>query len=87
MPCSYRRFIPYLNMYMKTSGQKHIKLVTYRTKSTSGGHILRVFDQIKELNLLQRGLTGGQPPRFRQYLNTKVVKGDLLVKLMLCCAL
>ncbi len=44
---------------------------TYRTKSTSGGHILRVSDQIKQLNLLQRGLTSGQPPRLRQDLDIK----------------
>lgn len=50
---------------------------TYRTKSTSGGHILRVFDQFKQLGLLQRGLTGGQPPRLRQDLN---IKGNIQVQ-------
>lgn len=44
------------------------KTAAYRTKSSSRRHIFRVFDQIKQLNLLHWGLTGGQSPRLWQNL-------------------
>lgn len=47
------------------------KNVTYWTESASRGHQLWMSDEIKQLNLLQRGLTGGQPPWLRQDLHKK----------------
>lgn len=43
--------------------------MTYRTKASTRGDVLGVFDQIKKLQLLQWSLAGGQPPGLRQNLH------------------
>lgn len=53
--------------------------MTYRTKPSSRGDILGVFDQIEQLQLLQRSLAGGQPPGLGQNLHTNGTCTEVLL--------
>lgn len=53
--------------------------MTYRTKPSARGDVLGVLDQIKQLQLLQRSLAGGQPPGLGQNLHTNMTRTEVLL--------